>query len=761
MKTIKVQIKRILFYNNGWGIFGCDVIEGKESVEINKYGNISIKGNTFELIKGNEYEVTIDGNIERSEKGDSYNIISVHLPKVLNEDSQYNFLKSLVTKKQYEKIVDEYPPKKDFLIIDAIRNKEIDLTTLKGFGKKSVENLINRIVSKEELMLVYNRLVPIGLTETTINNVVNHFGNPTKTLISIEDSIYPLCQVRGLGFSTVDEYALNDGEDKEGSNRIIACLNYLVLENAQQGHSWTSERELLNSASDLLLIKDALIEEVIDNVSDYTNQLINVNGRISTIVNYKMEKEILNNLERLNDLFVSNINDDDVKNAIDSAELKLGITYTVEQSNIVRNSFKEGVTIINGQAGTGKSTIMKGITEICEQKELLYKAIALSGRAAQLLTLKGISASTIHRLLGFQEGKFVHDKNNKLPHDVIIIEEASMVNVYLWYSVLSAMKDGSKLIVVGDSGQLSAIGNGDVLRDLLTTTKFTSYELKEIHRQAKDSGIIEIATKVRKGESITYFNANIAEKFGNNKDIALITMNNKEQLHTQAKNTISKKLKTLSVETTDILDFQILVSNKSKGQFSAVQINNYCQAIYNPAKNGIKVGQYNYKMNDKVIMNGNKYESLMFESVKDYENDNKMYEEELSLSSAKIVPLYNGTIGIIKYVDDTKGNECILVDFEGFDGLIYLNKKLMSSLDLAYAITTHKSQGMSIKTTLFLVDFGAYMLLNKQLIYTGITRASKGCVVIAENNALKKAVEVDNSENRRTFLRDLINGEVA
>lgn len=751
-----------MFYNNGWGIFGCKVVneEDKDKVIIDKvYKNFTIKGNTLELYPDNTYTIEIEDEIEKSPKGNSYKIIKVHVPKLTTSEAQYSFLKNVLPNSQYENIIKVFPSNSGLKIVDAIKNDEIDLTLVKGIQDKTASKIKEVVVEKEEFIYLYNKLIPIGVSETMIGNIIDHYESPQTAIAKVDESLYNLCEVRGLGFKKVDAYALTDGEDKEGFKRMEACINYLIHEYANEGHSWTSMEEIKTDAVKLLDIDGYHLDVFLGSLDMVENSnIMNVHdGQITSKYYYRIEKELYQSLKRLDDNYKLDVKEDMMRESITKAEENLNITYTEEQLSVISESFKHGVYIINGSAGTGKSLLMKGITEICDSLGLTYQAVALSGRAAQLLTLKGIEASTIHRLLGYNGGGFAHNEQDKLTQDVIILEEASMANAYLWHSIVTAMKDGSKFIIVGDSGQLSGIGNGDVLRDLLQNKKFAGHELKQIHRQAQDSGIIEVAGQIREGQNVTGFDWKLSNVYGANSDLYIFTYNDKEEVMENAYTLINKKMKALDSES--IMDFQILVSNKSRGELSTVSINKYCQKIYNDlSKPCIKNFNHEFRVDDKVIISGNKYNVNMYETINHYQNNRAVeeFDEEMGCSTSKKYSLFNGTMGTVVDMNRDKENPSLLVKFEGFEGFIKLTKDELPQLDLAYAITQSRSQGMTIKNVLVLLDFGAYKLLSKQLAYTAITRASDKCVVLAENNALFKAINTDSSGLRRTFVGQFI-----
>lgn len=774
----RVKVTKWLHYKDGWGIYGCKVVKSDEPIKLNSWGNFTIAGNVpTDLIEGKEYSVIL-GELQVKNDRESYPIIQVKMEKLNSVKAQQEFLKSIVTEKQYNAIMKVYPKEK---ILDAIMDAKIDLTKVKGIGNKVILLIKEKIREYRDLGSLITKLSPLGVTMNSIQRIAKEFGSPFTATKEINDSIYNLCKIKGFGFKKVDAYAMNSEENPTSIHRIKACLHYIISEQTKEGHSWISKEDLIEKANELLQIELIHIVEFLDTCNDKPifkevtddegnayekcvnfHEIININGFITITHLYLDEHHTYESLKRLNVNYSPPLMSN-VDNTIQQAESELGITYTEEQRLAIKEAMKSGVYVLNGSAGTGKTTILKGIVAICNELKLEYSACALSGKAAQVLASKGIESSTIHRLLKYRGDGFAFDEKTPLPYDVIILDEASMVNANLWNHLTSAIKTGAKLIIVGDSGQLSGIGHGDVMRDLLDSQYFSGRELKQIHRQAEDSGVIEVAHKVRNGEQLTPYvhkdrtEYSFRDTYGNNKDITLFTFNDREVNTETTKKVIQlqiekiNNLSTLIEREQAIKDFQVLVANKSSGNLSTVALNKYVQTLYNPDKKdekSIKHGQYEFKRYDKVIVSGNSYGIPAYELIDDYKLGLPIQFE----GEEKPHDLFNGTIGIIDYVDVE--NNCLLVRFEGMeDILICIDEEHLSDLELAYAITVHRSQGLSIPNVLVAIDFTSFMLLSKQLVYTAITRTSGKCVLIAETGALYRAIKNDSSNSRRTFMR--------
>lgn len=416
---------------------------------------------------------------------------------------------------------------------------------------------------------------------------------------------------------------------------------------------------------------------------------------------------------------------------IKEVEDEQGFQFTDEQKEIFYLLNKHNVVIVNGKAGTGKTASLKGALSGAF-KEYQHVCCALSGKAAKIITEKGLNGSTIHRMLKVDPttGKFIFNYKEKLPYDIVVIDESSMCNIFLFYSVVSAVKKGAKLIIQGDSEQLPSISAGAIFYDLLKSGTFPQKELTIIQRQAQKSGILSVANLVREGKQINGRNNYKKQIYGELKDLHLVPLENREHIKDVILD-ICKKY-----QGKDLYEFQVLVGLKQRGDISAKTLNVELQKIFNDiTKPFIKRNGYEYREGDKIIQNGNVYGTG--------ENGD--------------INIYNGTIGIIEYIHtDSNSKSYMGIKFEGINEIIEYEADEIDNIELAYAITVHKSQGSTIKHVIFAFDYSAYMILSRQFCYTGITRASKGCMVICENKALTHAIRTNHSGNRNTFLYSML-----
>lgn len=749
---MELEVGWELFYDDEsmFGMFSCKPAHYTREVDLNSFGNFTIKGQTRKLLKGERYVVKFDGPHANTNPkyDDFYQIVEVEPEKLNTVVEQDKFLQAILTKAQMKSLKDAYP---DHLLVDMILDDKIDVSKTSGIKEKSLAKIKFQVEQNAGISVLIAKLNTLNLTTNAIDKLLAHFKTSEAVIQAIDENIYNLCKVKQFGFLTVDKVALARGDNPTNNNRITACVSFLLRKDNDNGHTWTPKDELIDSAIDLLDINQDFIEKQLKILKE--EDRIYIEGhRVARNSVRKQEMEVFSHLWRIYSGHVKP-SKRRVEDRVSSIEEQQEFNFTDEQRNAIVEGSQDGVMVLNGVAGSGKSMTVKGLVDSLGSGN--YMTSALSGKAVQVLSQRGIQASTIHRMLGYMNGGFEHNEDNPLPYDIVVVDEMSMVDVRLFLSVLKAIPSGTKLILVGDIGQLPGIGIGNILRDLLETKAFPTYELTEVHRQAAKSGILSLANSVREGNQIMPFNSSGREVYGELQDQTVISYSNKENIPYDILKIAQSYLSNLkSIE--DIIDFQVIVSNRERGDLSVRSMNIELQKIFNDVKKPfLRRGSYDYRTGDKIIARGNTYELKSFNSVEDYIEKMKVLdligdEDEEEKKGSKDV--YNGTMGIIKAIED----KTALIQFEGISGLIAITQKGMDKIDMAYAATVHRLQGSGIENVIFALDYGAYKLLSRQLVYTALTRASKKSVVLCENNAMHKAISVDASSERRTFLRDII-----
>ena len=400
---------------------------------------------------------------------------------------------------------------------------------------------------------------------------------------------------------------------------------------------------------------------------------------------------------------------------------------------------------------SGKSSIVAGMLEILGGYS--FSQCALSGRAAARMTeITNVTGYTIHRLLGFVPGEgFTFNKDNPLYEDIIIVDEVSMIGGYLFYSLIQAIKDGAKLIMLADIGQLESIGVLNVACDIINSEKIPVVKLDKIHRQAQKSAIITESIKVRNGIQLFPQDYNGVEIRGELQDLELEVYLNKEKTAQK----IIQKFKEHLSKVDDILDIQVILPMKTTGNASTFHINKELQSICNPYNPSMKEIEIKYKKDltykirtgDKVMNVRNNYKTLPNVNL----DDDMFFDELESYESPECVPIFNGNIGIVKDIQPSY----MIIDFNTIGEIIVPNKH-WRYIELGYAVTCHKYQGSQSKVIIIGIDFRAYSLLTKEWIYTALTRAQEYCVLCAENKALRYAITQNGVSNKKSHLKDIL-----
>lgn len=719
---------------NDFGIFAVKVVdtENWDRIEENSYGNITLKGGMPDLKIGKTYITTV-ARKKDPKYGVGYEVVIPPYMKPFSTiEEQVTFLSTILSEFQVKALTKAYP---DVNLIDLIKGDKLDLSIVKGVGDATLAKIKEKIIENEKYQMAIIHLTgEYGIPYSAVKRLSDKYGSPDLLIDKIEKNPYILTEVDGFGFKKVDEMALKMGVPKDSKHRITSCAEYVLNEEAGNGHSWMKLTKLINEAIKLLglsidCIKDALLAQAVH--QKYT---IEEEGNMIYLREYHIyEQQIKENVIRLlGAKFEHKIENLDA--IIASVEEKQGFPFTDEQKQAIYYAIDYNILIVNGKAGTGKTSVIKGIVEVLRSVDgLEYATCALSGKASQRIQEStGLDSYTIHRLYGYHpQFGWTFSEDNHLPRDIIILDEASMVNSELFYYVVRAIKDGAKLIITGDTAQLEPIGVGNVLVDLLASNKVPKVELTIVHRQAQKSGILSCANMVREGKKFLSNSDYGHNKLGELNDLWTFAYDNGEDVFKRVM-AIAKKF------SGDILDFQIIVPMKTRGINCAKNINESCQKLFNQdpedvdPRNKVERKNATFLEGDKVILNGNNYDKGVF----------------------------NGTIGIIKYIDtafieDGEAIGEIVIDFDGV-GDIRFTKSEMNKLDLAYAITVHKSQGSQWKYVVFAMDYSSYVLLNRQLTYTAMTRASKFLFMPIELKALQHSVDTNKSTKRQTFLPDML-----
>jgi exodeoxyribonuclease V alpha subunit len=551
--------------------------------------------------------------------------------------------------------------------------------------------------------------------------------------------------IDGVGFATADRIAGELGIARDSDYRITAGIIHVLKEaSSRHGHNYLPQNELLSAVFELLRLDcDDPEQRIRDNVEDMVlfGDLVRYDtGEHIAIVlkaNYRTEESIAMRLitlqSRADDFRV------DVTDAVHAFETEAGFLLHPKQVEAVKDAVENGVQIVTGGPGTGKTTIVKCILHLFKNLGQRVVLCAPTGRAAKRLSeATGEDARTIHRLLDLDykdgQGCFTYNDQTRLPADVIIVDEMSMVDEYVFNSLVKAINNGARLVLVGDKDQLASVGAGNVLGDLIASGKFPVSYLTQIYRQSEDSHIIPNAHKINNGEMPVMDNKS--------KDFFFEEKASAEEIARTTIDLVTKRLpKYLGVRPDEI---QVLCPMK-RGSAGIYILNRHLQSVLNPPskeKKEFRCGEFVFREGDKVMQMQNNYQQEWTQTVG--------FKVERGLG------VYNGDIGVIESINMQIMQ--FIVRFEDDKVAIYQYEDA-EQLALAYAVTIHKSQGSEFDAVVIALDAN-YMLQSRNLLYTAVTRAKKLVVIAGSKNTIARMVKNNETARRYSLLVNLIDDEV-
>lgn len=558
---------------------------------------------------------------------------------------------------------------------------------------------------------------------------------------AIKKNPYLLCSMGvELPFSEAERFASELGIQKEDVNRIRAGISWILSENANSGHTCLPKDRLMEVALPFLDIDQNTFEEAVAFELEEKNLHTYMKGNREFIMlhdYYQAENYIARRLRLMRE--ISYDNKIDYSEVIDIAEEQFDITYESIQREAINTALSQGFLILTGGPGTGKTTTLNGIISLFQQQGMTVMIAAPTGRAAKRISdLTGFEAKTIHRMLevDFSDGerpRFKHNENNVLDCDVMIIDEMSMVDTLLFESLLRALRFNCGLIMVGDSDQLPSVGAGNLLKDIIESGIVPTVELKEIFRQAQSSKIVTNAHKIVNGEPI-----DLSDK---SSDFFFFQRLEYEKLQELIVELVKKRLPE-AYGLDPVEDIQVL-SPTRKGPAGTVELNKIIQAQLNPHakdKSEIKTFLYTYRIGDKVMQTKNNYEITW----KKFNDEGKEYD-----SGAGV---FNGDIGVITGMNKVLG--IVTIDFDG--RICKYNMAMLEDIELAYAVTVHKSQGSEFDVVILTAFKGYDKLYYRNLLYTAVTRAKKMLIIVGSANRIEFMIRNNRRTNRYTALKNML-----
>ncbi|AYD39214.1 ATP-dependent RecD-like DNA helicase [Clostridium fermenticellae] len=612
------------------------------------------------------------------------------------------------------------------------------LREIEGIGEKKIQLICNSYSKQNEIRNLIIFFQNYGIKVNQCVKIHKQFGNDSIRIV--KGNPYILTEkIPGIGFKTADKIARSTGIQLNSPFRIQSGVNYIINNFCGLGNTYMPFDQLVNKSIEFLGVSRKEIEEnIYENSANGKIKLEDANGRICafTLPYYYCE---MNVTRKILSLVLTKYEDIkiDVNVEIEKFERDHGVEFASSQKEAINGAFKNGVEIITGGPGTGKTTIINAIAQIFE--EINYKVFmaAPTGRAAKRMSeATGREAKTIHRLLemGINENQddalYSRGEGTPLECDVLIIDEASMIDIILMSNLLKAISIGTRLIIVGDADQLPSVGPGNVLRDLIESKCVKIVRLKEIFRQSRESLIVVNAHKINNGE-MPLLNKK-------DKDFYFIRCSEPENILNTLIQLVDKRLPNFNKTWDKMKHIQVL-SPMRKGILGVNNLNLKLQEILNAKSKMKKEKEFRditFRVGDKVMQIKNNY-SLKWTRV----SGNGEHEG---------VGVFNGDVGYIDDIDDDKNTISVIFDNE--KRVIYDNL-CFDELELAYAMTIHKSQGSEFPVGIMPVFMGPPLLMNRNLLYTAITRAKQMVVLVGNLRALKFMISNDKSFERYSLLK--------
>ncbi len=723
---VKGTITDKIFYNeeNGYIVAVFETPEEQFTIVGNMPGGA---GGSEYILKGNF--------IEHKKYGEQFSFSSYQEVMPTTEEGIKSFLSSKLIKGIGPKTAEAIVAKFGLDTLDIIEKDPKRLKSVSGIGESKAKEISEALKEHMEFANVTMFLKEYGIKAELILKIYNTYGSNTIALIKLNP--YNLIEdVRGIGFKKADEIARDMGVEEDDEKRITSGIKYILNMEAQSGHCYIPRCDLLEKTAINLGVSSERADEVLINMAFSSDVMISrLVGQevVYLAVNYKAEQNVTKKLFSLTN---SNLKPlcIEVDNLINQTEYEMGISYSKEQKSAMKTCLDNGVSVITGGPGTGKTTIINGILNILSCGGFKTAIAAPTGRAAKrIMETTAKEAYTIHRLLEYYFDndakcmRFGKNENEKLEYDAIIIDEASMVDIVLMSALLDAISDGTRLILVGDADQLPSVGVGNVLRDILDSEYIYAVRLTRIFRQAQESMIVVNAHRINKGEYPEY------QKEGS--DFFFMRRNSEKNILETILQLCVKRLPNYYKLKDRIQDVQVITPTK-KGILGSNNLNKELQKVLNPKSDFAEereMGGRVFREYDKVMQIKNNYE----------------LEWRRASDMTEGTGVFNGEIGFISKIDKEQNKVTVVFDGDRYVIYDFMN---LEELELAYAMTVHKSQGSEFPVVVMPMTRVAPMLATRNLLYTGVTRGKKAVVLVGSENAMKAMIDNNSTKKRNSGL---------
>ncbi len=611
--------------------------------------------------------------------------------------------------------------------LNILKNDTDRLIEVKGIGKKAIEKIKLSVEEHLEASEVLYKLSKMGFTLAQSNRIYSKYGEDAADIV-IENPYRLLIEVRGMGFKVIDKVALNNGFEINSEKRIDALIMYELQNLTYNGGNLCIKTKLVyERLQSLILIEDEVFYQAIERLKDWyriVEIVIDEESYVYLAEAFDWESGIVEHLQRLSLSYKPFASFENIASSIELSE---------GQKEALEKAFNEGIFILTGAAGTGKTTILKELINMARFLGLSSMQAAPTGRAASRMEeVVGLKASTIHRMLKYQYDEddsflyFLMDEENPLDADVVFIDEASMVDARLFYSLLKAIKSGSLLVLIGDSNQLPPVGPGSPFVDMIDSGVFNTAKLSKIHRQAENSDILNNAHAILNGSDFKY----------NAKDGDFYNFAERGQ-----QKTLERVLDLVSKRIPRVFNYEpiesiAVISPIKRGVLGVENLNRELQKVLNPLSKNLYFEKF--AVGDKVMQVKNNYNAEWINADTNEEGSG----------------VFNGEIGFVLSASESG----LLVKFIDGKTIFYKPNILKKELDLAYAMTVHKSQGNEFDVVVYPSFYLPPLMQSKKLMYTAITRAKEMFVITGDKFYFEQAARSNKNTRSMSFLKERLMG---
>jgi len=715
MEQKQVKVAEIIFQNKDNG-YTIAVVENKEE-------QFTAVGSFLGPVLGREFMLEGDWKTHPS-YGEQFVFASHQEVMPTSAEGIEGFLSSGLLKgigKKTAQIIVRKFGADTFRIIEEEPHR---LTEVSGIGEKKAECIAEAFAAHREFAEITLYFQQFGISSDYAMKLYRVYG--ADTIEEVKANPYRMASdVFGINFRKADNIAERMGIPRDDEHRIECGTLYTLWHYVGEGHTFLPRNMLCEKAAELMDISSEQVSDVLTQMAfSGSVQIENLEGRpVVFLMSYYMaEQNICKKLIALDTASLKPISAD-IDELIQITERQSGIFLSEKQKYAVKSSLASGVSIITGGPGTGKTTIINTIINILHNADLSTAIAAPTGRAAKRITeTSGHPASTIHRLLEYYYSeseemmRFGKNEEDQLEFDAIIIDEASMIDLMLMNGLVNAISIGTRLIIVGDADQLPSIGAGNILRDMIASEIIYSVKLTEIFRQAKESLIVVNAHKINKGE---YPYCNEKEK-----DFFLMRMSSEKEMLKTIKELCVKRLPDYYNDCVPMRDIQVLTPVR-KGLLGSICLNMELQSVLNPPTENLEEKKFAdrlFRENDKVMQIKNNYQ-LTWKKLDDFTEGQGVF---------------NGDIGFIKKIDKENGEVTVVFDENKY---VVYDFSQLDELEIAYAITVHKSQGSEFPVVVMPVSWFPAVLATRNLLYTAVTRGKTAVILVGSENKLNAMID--------------------